>query len=400
MDKRNAALTALVVDDSRTIRELVSAMLEAQGIGCVEQAEDGVSAFRAIDRLEKPVDLLFCDLAMPGVDGVETLRGLAARNIQAGVVLLSGVDPKLIKTVADMAEQLGLRVLGSVAKPFREEQIAEVVAQYHRICAPKRGRPALTITGPELDAAIDDNRIEVFYQPKVRVADSQVAGVEALVRMRHPAYGLIQPDAFIDIAEETSKRITRLTLAVLGKAIAQAGEWRRSGLDLGLAVNVSTQALRRLDLPDMVEDMASKAGVDHTSITMELTESQVMGTAEILHILSRFRLRNFKLSIDDFGTGHSSLARLRRLPFTELKIDRSFVDGASEDADLQSILTSSIELGKRLRMTVVAEGVERWADWRLLERLGVDQIQGYIASLPIAASDIPGFVKRWTERAA
>ena len=152
MDKRNAALTALVVDDSRTIRELVSAMLEAQGIGQVEQAEDGVSAFRAIDRLEKPVDILFCDLAMPGVDGVETLRGQAARNIQAGVVLLSGVDPKLIKTVADMAEQLGLRVLGSVAKPFREEQIAEVVAQYHRVCAPKRGRPALTITGPELDA--------------------------------------------------------------------------------------------------------------------------------------------------------------------------------------------------------------------------------------------------------
>lgn len=391
-------LTALIVDDSRTVRELLAAMLEAHGVTRVVQAEDGVSAFRALEKLDQPIDLLFCDLAMPGVDGVETLRGLAARHIEAGVVLLSGLDPKLMATVADMAEQLGLRVLGAIGKPFREEQIAAMIEQYRRIRQPVRRRPALTITPQELEDALENERIEVYYQPKIRLSDGMLTGVEALARMHHPAYGLIEPDAFIPIAEESAQHITQLTLSVLQQAIGQAGEWHRAGLDLGMAINMSTLAIRRLDLPDIVEEMVSHAGIDNDRITLELTESQVMSTAEILHIVSRFRLREFKLSIDDYGTGHSSLQRLKRLPFTELKIDRSFVNGAAGDADLRSILETSIDLGRRLRMDVVAEGVESWADWRLLEGLGCDTAQGFVAARPVAAAGIPLFAQRWGEQ--
>ncbi|TJY65216.1 EAL domain-containing response regulator [Sinimarinibacterium sp. CAU 1509] len=393
----NADLTALVVDDSPSIRELVSAMLEDLGVGRVMQAEDGVSAFQRIEQSEWPVDLLFCDLAMPGVDGVETMRGLATRRLEAGIVLLSGMDPKLMATVADMAEQLGLRVLGTISKPFRQPQIAAMIERFRRARAIPSRRPALMITREELDEALHSDRIDVYYQPKIRLSDRVVTGVEALARMHHPAYGVIEPDAFIPLAEESPQRITKLTLSVLERAISQAGIWHRSGLDLGMAINMSTLAIRRLDLPDIVEEMAQRAGVANDRITLELTESQVMGSAEILHIVSRFRLRGFKLSIDDYGTGHSSLKRLKRLPFTELKIDRSFVNGASSDEDMRSILETSVDLGRRLRMDVVAEGVEAWVDWHLLEDMGCDVAQGYVAARPVPATGIPLFAQRWAE---
>jgi CheY-like chemotaxis protein len=223
MRKHNAELTAMLIDDSRAIRELLAAMLVNQGISRVLQAEDGVSAFRALESSERPVDLLFCDLAMPGVDGVETLRGLATRHIEAGIVLLSGLDPKLMATVADMAEQLGLRVLGALRKPFSEAQIAAMIERYWRMRQPARRRPSLMVTLEELDEALSEQRIDVYYQPKIRLTDGALSGVEALARMHHRAYGVIEPDSFIPLAEESSSRITRLTLDVLRQAIAQAG---------------------------------------------------------------------------------------------------------------------------------------------------------------------------------
>ncbi|MDD3764853.1 MAG: EAL domain-containing response regulator [Nevskiales bacterium] len=397
MKTNNTELTALVVDDQAAIRQVLAAMLRDIGIGRVLQAEDGVSAFRMLDRSPHPVDLLFCDLAMPGIDGVETLRGLATRHIEAGVVLLSGMDAKVIATVADMADQLGLRMLGTALKPFSRDQIADFVERFHQLRFVARRRPAMMVTADEFDRAMDEGRIELYYQPKISLADGSLCSVEALARMHHPAYGVIEPDAFIPLAEENPQRMTRLTLAIFEQAIHQAGAWRKAGLDLGMAINVSTQAIRRLDLPDIAEDIVTRAGFDCDKVTLEITESQVLASAEILHIVSRFRLRNFKLSIDDFGTGHSSLKRLKRLPFTELKIDRSFVSGAANDADLRSILETSIGLGQRLRMDVVAEGVEDWADWQVLEDLGCDVAQGYFVSRPIAAPGIPLFAQRWTQ---
>jgi EAL domain-containing protein (putative c-di-GMP-specific phosphodiesterase class I) len=162
---------------------------------------------------------------------------------------------------------------------------------------------------------------------------------------------------------------------------------------------MSVLALKNLDVPEVVAAYVDRAGLPRERVTFEVTENRVQGGSAFLDILARLRLLRFNLSIDDFGTGESGIQRLKRLPFTELKIDRSFVDGASTDEDLRSILSTSIELGRRLRMKVVAEGVESADDWRLLEELGCDQIQGYLASRPLPAASILRFAKQWNLRA-
>lgn len=349
---------------------------------------------RILDTEAQAVDLIFCDLAMPGTDGVETMRRIASSRLEPAVALISAHDPKLLHTVSDMTRELGLRVLGTLAKPFTANDVADILKELLLTRRIYRARQGFSISLDELDEALEKSRIDVYYQPKVTLDDGKLVGVEALVRINHPAFGVLEPEQFIPVAE-SSGRITPLTMLVVRKAFAQARAWRREGLDLGMAINMSTLAVRRLDLPDVLSNMAAECGIANNKITIELTESQVAEGAEILHILSRFRLRDFRLSIDDYGTGQSGLQRLKRLPFNELKIDKAFVSGASRDSDMRSILEMSIELGRRLRMDVVAEGVENWLDWQLLKKLGCNIAQGFVIAKPLPAAGIRLWAENW-----
>ena len=387
-------MTVLVTDDSRAMRELLVAILEAEGIQNVLQAEDGESAMKVLDGANSAVDMVFCDLDMPGTDGVETMRRISASRLAPAIALISGFDQKLLNTVSDMTRELGLRVVGTLKKPFTQENVAELLREYLISRRIYHSRQGFVITVEELDDALKNDRVEVYFQPKVSLGDGKFSGVEALVRLHHPAFGLLEPDQFIPIAE-SSGRITKLTMIVLQKAISQGGEWIKEGLDISIAINMSFLAIRRLDLPEVISDLAAQAGFPSNHLILELTESQVSSGPEILHILSRFCLRNFRLSIDDFGTGQSGLQRLQRLPFTELKIDKSFVKDAFKDKDMRSILESSIQLGHSLRMDVVAEGVESWQDWQLLKSLGCDVAQGYVVAKPLPAAGISLWAKSW-----
>lgn len=390
----NKDLSVLIIDDSRAVRELLSAMLLDLGVRRVLEADSGAAALEQLGKTRQPVDVVFCDLAMPGLDGVQTLRGLAARHTDAGIALLSGLEPKLMGTVATMAQQMGLNVLGCLRKPWKQADVQIILESWRRLQRPAASHD-VAITPEELDEAMHNDRLDVFYQPKIRMSDGKLQGVEALARLHHPAYGLIEPDAFIGVAE-ASGRITQLTLVVLEKAIQQAGLWAQANLDLGIAVNLSALAIRRLDLPDIIANLALDAALPNDRITLELTETQLGGGPEMLHIVSRFRLYDFGLAIDDYGTGQSSLKRLKHLPFTEIKIDKSFVQGAAHDEDLRCILESSISLGQRLRLEVVAEGVETRADWDVLTDLGCDMAQGFLAARPLPARELPFWIENWT----
>jgi EAL domain-containing protein (putative c-di-GMP-specific phosphodiesterase class I) len=257
-------------------------------------------------------------------------------------------------------------------------------------------RPQEPITLGELQVGLDGEELQLFYQPKVNVGSGTVAGVEALARWEHPERGLLGPAAFIPVAEEHGL-IDALTRAVFRKAVRMAGVWQAGDISLHVSVNVSVNSFLRQEFSEYLINVARDAGVEPSTLILEVTESQVMTDSKgCLEQMMHLRMKRFGLSIDDFGTGHSSLAQLKRIPFTELKVDRAFVFGASQNSSARAILESSVNLGKKLKMSVVAEGAESREDWDLVEQVGCDFVQGYYVSRPMPENELLHFVKNWS----
>jgi len=250
----------------------------------------------------------------------------------------------------------------------------------------ERRREFLTLLG-ELRRAVDAGELVLHYQPKMQLADDRISAVEALVRWRHPARGFVPPSEFIPFAEQTGY-ISEITRWVLKSAIAQCGEWHREGLGLRVAVNISARDLRQEDaLVQFVSQALAGAELPAGLLCLEITESALMedpGSAQAT--LRKLRELGVATSIDDYGTGYSSLAYIKQLAVNEIKIDRTFVSGMEADVSNAAIVRSTIELGHNLGLAVVAEGVETDHELEQLRRFGCDAIQGYLCARPMAAS--------------
>ena len=250
----------------------------------------------------------------------------------------------------------------------------------------------------ELRQAIVHDELELYFQPKIDVTTERVVHAEALVRWNHARHGVMRPDEFIPLAEQ-SGRIGLITKWVIRKAIAQCAEWRTQGLDLTVAVNLSALDLFDSELPTFISGLLSDAALPAAKLMLEITESAVMKDAAYAQkILTDLKRRGICLAIDDFGTGYSSLAHLKRLPVDELKIDKSFVLNLGESAsDDLVIVRSTIELGHNMGLVVIAEGVETAESWRTLKRLGCDMAQGYYMSKPLPAREFGTWMaeSRW-----
>jgi diguanylate cyclase (GGDEF)-like protein/PAS domain S-box-containing protein len=240
----------------------------------------------------------------------------------------------------------------------------------------------------ELRRAISNRELELFYQPKASLATGDVTSVEALLRWHHPERGLVEPDEFIPLAQQTSL-MGPLTLYVVDEALRQCAAWQRQGFRLSVAVNLSARNLLDLDFPEQVRCLLVKWKVDPALLRFEITESTMQADpARTKVVLERLSGMGLRLSIDDFGTGYSSLAYLKRLPVDEIKIDRSFVLNMETDAEDAAIVRSTIDLGRNLGLQVVAEGVETEAAWNRLESLGCTTAQGYFLTRPVAAPEL------------
>lgn len=386
----------LMLDDNVFFLELVGDMLRNLGAAEVLTETEGGRALAHVET-EKP-DMVICDLGMPGMDGIEFLRHLAGQEYSGGVVVLSGLDKAVLKSAENLARSHGLNLLGVQQKPLEEDALAAIIARLGQ-SRPQRGGkavPEVEMLAPEeLREGLEAGRVEVFFQPKVSVRGRHVLGAECLARWRHPERGLLTPDAFISVAEQHGL-IDALALAVFRNAVAQLGQWRKQGQQISVAINLSMDNLNRLDLPDVFEKIAHEAGVETGAIILEMTESRLMDNYTLsLDILTRLRLKGFGLSIDDFGTAYSTMENLKQLPFTELKIDRAFVNGASRDRMERAILDSSVRLGKALKLNLVAEGVETQEDWELVARCGCNEVQGYFIAPPMPAHEWMDWVARW-----
>jgi EAL domain-containing protein (putative c-di-GMP-specific phosphodiesterase class I) len=222
--------------------------------------------------------------------------------------------------------------------------------------------------------------------------DGEVTGVEALVRWQHPTRGMIAPDQFIQLAEGTGA-IKPLTLWVLNEALRQCGAWRKSGLDLQVAVNLSARNLHDDGLASTITDLLLQHRVPPRKLALEITESAIMSDPTgAMVVLTRLSNMGTRLSIDDFGTGYSSLAYLQRLPAHEIKIDKSFVLKLADSQNDEAIVKSIVDLGHNLGRGILAEGVENQAALDTLARLGCDAAQGYYLSRPLRAGDVTSWL--------
>jgi EAL domain-containing protein (putative c-di-GMP-specific phosphodiesterase class I) len=333
---------------------------------------------------------------MPEMDGVEFVRRLAGACYDGHIVLVSGEDPRILRNAERLARARGLNVLGALPKPATREQLKDHLsrAEGRREERGSAAEPKYLLG--DLLAAIRTGQLVNYFQPQVSLATGAVVGVEALLRWRHPRDGIVSAGEFIELVEQHGL-VDELVCEVLPSALKEIAAFEADGLRL--SVNLSMANLNALDFPDFVAAAAANAGFPLSRLSMEITERRLMGDQlSSLDILTRLKLKRIGLSIDDFGTGHASLAQLRDFQYDEIKIDSSFVHGAYADESLDAIVRASLLLAKQLKMATVAEGVENVDDWQHMRELQCDRAQGYFIGRPMAVEELSSWLKEWEER--
>lgn len=385
--------TLVVVDDQPELCDLVLAVAKA----------DGYDATAAIDpiewllRTEAAPDVIILDLMMPGMDGIEVLRKLAERGQKSRIILSSAHSERVLDSSMRLAKALGLNIVGRLPKPVKPAQLRDLLRQQMALARPATaGAPQPTLD--ELQEAIRENQFVIHFQPQVAFSDGHFVGVEALMRWQHPRHGLLAPGTFVGLAESSGLALP-LTRCAMERGLPDCGFLHQHGLDGTVSFNLPPAALNDVRFPEEMTALVERYQTDGMKILFEITETSLASDVTmLLDILTRLRLKGFALSIDDFGTGHSSLSMLHQMPFTELKVDLNFVLVAEADTTAHVIVEKSVALGRELGLKVVAEGVENQLTWNWLKDIGCDVAQGYHIARPMPAAELPAWWKTWHTR--
>ncbi|HKK15928.1 MAG TPA: EAL domain-containing response regulator [Gammaproteobacteria bacterium] len=380
----------LVIDDEADVAEFIGNAGRVKNFE-VRVTTDG-QQFKTLLRSFNP-SIISLDLMMPELDGIEILRFLADEKSNAALLLVSGMDVRTLHTAERLAKSLNLNILGSMQKPIMLDDFDTIIE--------KGMKSGSQISAERLKAAIYDRELFLLYQPKLSLREDKITleGVEALVRWQHPEKGVIPPFEFIPLAEETGL-IAPLTEYVLDEALEQVNKWQTDhGLTLDVSVNLAPQLLGDTSIPDRMNRLLSQHTVKSQQLTIEITETGLMQDIPTnVANLMRFRVKGMNISIDDFGTGYSSLVQIFRMPFNELKIDKSFVMELDDNNEARTIVHAIIDLAHNLGLSVCAEGIETESSLRYLQEQGCDLGQGFFMSRPIPAEEIPAWNVKWNKR--
>lgn len=386
--------TALIIDDEPG----VAAIVRDVSLECGYETRILPNG-AAVDAFASNSDVIVLDLLMPGLDGVDVLRRLAAESSRAQIILMSGMERRLLDSARKVADMQNLNVVGVLQKPFRPGELRKLLTGLGAATAQKGASvssPEIVVTVEDLARAISEGEIVVHYQPKIAVKDKRWIGVEALARWQHPVYGLLRPDSFIHIAENTRLALP-FTYEVARRALADCVMMGKTmGFKGSLAINVPPSALTEVTVPERLVEILEESGFDKAQLLVEITETSIPSLAALsLDIQTRLRMRGIRLSIDDFGTGHSSMERLHDAPFDELKIDMIFVREAEHDPALRLIAESAVTLGHSLDMLVTAEGVESAEALAWLDSIHCDFAQGYYICPPVPLEALSHWARKW-----
>jgi EAL domain-containing protein (putative c-di-GMP-specific phosphodiesterase class I) len=336
---------------------------------------------------------------MPGMDGLELIRHMAKHDNPASVILASALDPSLVFSVETMSKAYGVDLLGTVVKPATPEILNELIALYQ----PKNARdPGAKSSGPtftldEIVHGLQNNEFLPYFQPKVEIETGHIKGAEAFARWQHPIHGLLPPAAFLSKLENTP-HLNTLSWTMIDQAAAACRAWDDLGSPISVSINLASSSLTDEGCAEHIASIVAKHGVPPARVIFEVTESAAkIDNPLYIENLARLRMKGFVLAIDDFGTGHASMQEILRIPFSEVKIDRSFVVGASKNESIKVVLSSSLELARKLNRQSTAVGVETRRDWDLLLQLKCTHAQGYYIAKPMESKVLPAWMDEWAQ---
>jgi len=386
-----------IVDDDAQIARFIGTLANKWGY----KSEQYTDVLSFLKKEYDPQEVILLDLCMPILDGVEVIRQLAKKECRAGLILMTGQDERILKSAQTLCKEYQLHCLGGVTKPIKVPRLKALLSGFSQFLPIKVDQqPASWVpTKQDLQQALDNNELLLHFQPQVDIKTGLVNRVEALVRWQHPTHGLIYPDSFIALAEQ-EKLIDQLSERVIQMAIWEGQKWWRQGREIEISVNISAHNTCNFSFPEYLINYFQSHDLSPSLISLEITESQLMEKwGASLDTLTRLRMKGFALSIDDFGTGYSSFAHLHKIPFSEIKIDKSFVMNMTKDSTAKAIVESCIMLSHKLNMTCVAEGVESHQHLCLLASMGCDMAQGYYFSRPMPANELTTWLNRQSREA-
>ncbi len=391
-----AHLHFLVAEADAAQRRTLVEALGQLGASRVTDVPDGHLALQRLEAGFTPkVDVAIVDLALPGMDGLELIRSLGTLGEGVRLIVTGAQAASLLFSVETLAQAYGVDLLGSIGKPVTAAKLKPLLDNY---TPPVRSseRPA----GPrfsfqEIGIGLQKRQFEPFFQPKIELATGQVKGLEAFARWRHPEHGVLGPGAFIDALEQNN-RVDFLDWSMIELSAERCRWLQDQGIPVPMSINLAPETLAHPSFVRQITACIGRHRILPEYLTFEMPESSVLNTdPEFIERLVRLRMMGFGLAIDDYGTGRSNLQLLARIPFTELKIDRSFVDGASKRRPLGTVLRSCLGLAHSLDRMSVAVGVETRQDWDFLQNLGCTYAQGYHIANPMEAAAFPGWLEDW-----
>ncbi len=387
----------LVAEDNEFQRRWLVVMLTNLGANHIVEAEDGHSALAILHDPSQSIDICFVDLNMPGMDGMELIRHMAKEDNPASIILASALDPSLVFSVETMSKAYGVNLLGTIAKPATPENLLELISLYQpeqsSSAEPVSSSPKLTLE--QIAQGLSKDEFLPYFQPKVEIESGQIKGAEAFARWHHPVHGLLAPAAFLSALENT-EHMNTLGFIMIDKCAAACRTWHDLGFPISVSINLASSSLTTDGCAERIAGLVAKHRIDTSNIIFEITESAAkIDNPQYLENLARLRMKGFVLSIDDFGTGHASMQELLRIPFSELKVDRSFVVGASKNETIKLVLRASLELAHKLNRQSTAVGVETRQDWDLLLQLGCTHAQGYYIAKPMESNVLPAWMDEW-----
>ena len=392
-----AHLHFLVAEADPAQRLMLVDMLSRLGATHVIEVPDGHTALRCFQNTITPaVNVAIVDLALPGMDGLELIRTLAAMNCRARLIMVGAQAGSLMFSVETMAQAYGFDLLGTMTKPVSAVKLAALLDNYAPPVLPDNRAPkGLSFTFSEVGIGLQAGQFEPFFQPKIELETGQVKGLEAFARWRHPEHGVLGPSTFIDALGQNN-RIDFLDWSMIEKSVGRCRQFHDQGIPISMSINLAPETLAHPVFMQQIGACVSRHRLLPDYITFEMPESSVLTTdPSFVERLVRLRMAGYGLAIDDYGTGRSNLQLLARIPFSELKIDRSFVDGASKKQALGTVLGSCLGLARSLDRMSVAVGVETKQDWDFLQGLGCTYVQGYHIARPMEAEAFPGWLEDW-----